>query len=64
MSKTEIEIIAEQIKFTDWLKSKGMYNIYESCSTMRKMFNVWSEMGKEILELEEQHNQDMAGESI
>ena len=64
MSKTEIEIFAEQIKFTDWLKSKGMYNIYESSSTMRKMFNVWSEMEKEILELEEQHDQDMAGENI
>ena len=40
--------IKEQIVFVKWLKSKNMYNKYESWMVMQKMFVVYKECKKEI----------------
>ena len=41
MSKEEADLIAEQIRFVEWLKDRDMYNPMESADTMRKMHRVW-----------------------
>ena len=35
------QIIQKQLKFVEWLKSKGLYNPMESADSMVRMMAVW-----------------------
>ena len=34
-------VIAKQLQFVEWLKSKGLYNEFDTAHTMCRMQDVW-----------------------